>query len=237
MKTIGLLGGMSWESTIPYYRLINEGVKARLGGLHSASLVLHSVDFHDIEACQSAGNWDRAGEILAEAAVGLQQAGAEGIVLCTNTMHKVADAIAARCQVPFLHIADATGRAIAAKGQRRVALLGTRYTMEQTFYRGRLQEQFAIETLIPEADDRAQINQIIFDELCLGTFSEASRDYYLQTIAALAEQGAEGVIFGCTEIGLLVPAELSPLPVFDTAAIHAEDAVNFMLSAGPTPAA
>ena len=228
MKTIGLLGGMSWESTIPYYRLINEGVKARLGGLHSASLVLHSVDFHDIEACQSAGDWDRAGEILAEAAVGLQQAGAEGIVLCTNTMHKVADAIAARCQVPFLHIADATGRAIAAKGQRRVALLGTRYTMEQTFYRGRLQEQFAIETLIPEADDRAQINQIIFDELCLGTFSEASRDYYLQTIAALAEQGAEGVIFGCTEIGLLVPAELSPLPVFDTAAIHAEDAVNFM---------
>ncbi|HBY0289318.1 TPA: amino acid racemase, partial [Klebsiella pneumoniae subsp. pneumoniae] len=191
----------------------------------------------DIEACQSAGDWDRAGEILAEAAVGLQQAGAEGIVLCTNTMHKVADAIAARCQVPFLHIADATGRAIAAKGQRRVALLGTRYTMEQTFYRGRLQEQFAIETLIPEADDRAQINQIIFDELCLGTFSEASRDYYLQTIAALAEQGAEGVIFGCTEIGLLVPAELSPLPVFDTAAIHAEDAVNFMLSAGPTPAA
>ena len=141
MKTIGLLGGMSWESTIPYYRLINEGVKARLGGLHSASLVLHSVDFHDIEACQSAGDWDRAGEILAEAAVGLQQAGAEGIVLCTNTMHKVADAIAARCQVPFLHIADATGRAIAAKGQRRVALLGTRYTMEQTFYRGRLQEQ------------------------------------------------------------------------------------------------
>ena len=228
MKTIGLLGGMSWESTIPYYRLINEGVKARLGGLPSASLVLHSVDFHDIEACQSAGDWDRAGEILAEAAVGLQQAGAEGIVLCTNTMHKVADAIAARCQVPFLHIADATGR---------VALLGTRYTMEQTFYRGRLQEQFAIETLIPEADDRAQINQIIFDELCLGTFSEASRDYYLQTIAALAEQGAEGVIFGCTEIGLLVPAELSPLPVFDTAAIHAEDAVNFMLSAGPTPGA
>lgn len=133
MKTIGLLGGMSWESTIPYYRLINEGVKARLGGLHSASPVLHSVDFHDIEACQSSGDWDRAGEILAEAAVGLQQAGAEGIVLCTNTMHKVADAIAARCRVPFLHIAGATGRAIAAKGQRRVALLGTRYTMEQTF--------------------------------------------------------------------------------------------------------
>ena len=165
MKTIGLLGGMSWESTIPYYRLINEGIKARLGGLHSASLLLHSVDFHEIEACQSAGEWERAGEILAAAALGLQQAGAEGIVLCTNTMHKVAEAIEARCEVPFLHIADATGRAISAKGQRRVALLGTRYTMEQDFYRGRLQQQFAIETLIPQADDRARINQIIFDYL------------------------------------------------------------------------
>ena len=167
MKTIGLLGGMSWESTIPYYRLINEGIKTRLGGLHSASLLLHSVDFHEIE---------------------------EGIVLCTNTMHKVAQAIETRCDVPFLHIADATGRAITAKGQRRVALLGTRYTMEQDFYRGRLQQQFAIDTLIPEAEDRERINQIIFDELCL------------------------------------VPEESSPLPVFDTAAIHAADAVEFMLS-------
>ncbi|STS84946.1 racemase [Klebsiella pneumoniae] len=238
MKTIGLLGGMSWESTIPYYRLINEGVKARLGGLHSASLVLHSVDFHGHRSLPVRRRLGiRAGEILAEAAVGLQQAGAEGIVLCTNTMHKVADAIAARCQVPFLHIADATGTGDCRQRSAPGRAAGHRYTMEQTFYRGRLQEQFAIETLIPEADDRAQINQIIFDELCLGTFSEASRDYYLQTIAALAEQGAEGVIFGCTEIGLLVPAELSPLPVFDTAAIHAEDAVNFMLSAGPTPAA
>ncbi len=193
MKTIGLLGGMSWESTIPYYRLINEGIKARLGGLHSASLLLHSVDFHEIEACQSAGEWDRAGEILAAAALGLQQAGAEGIVLCTNTMHKVAEAIEARCEVPFLHIADATGRAISAKGQRRVALLGTRYTMEQDFYRGRLQQQFAVETLIPQADDRARINQIIFDELCLGTFSDASRDYYLQVIEALAAQGRKAL--------------------------------------------
>lgn len=142
MKTIGLLGGMSWESTIPYYRLINEGIKTRLGGLHSASLLLHSVDFHEIEVCQSTGDWDRAGEILARAALGLQQAGAEGIVLCTNTMHKVAQAIETRCDVPFLHIADATGRAITAKDQRRVALLGTRYTMEQDFYRGRLQQQF-----------------------------------------------------------------------------------------------
>ncbi|HEJ8282930.1 TPA: aspartate/glutamate racemase [Klebsiella oxytoca] len=230
MKTIGLLGGMSWESTIPYYRLINEGIKARLGGLHSASLLLHSVDFHEIEACQSNGDWERAGEILAQAAFGLQQAGAEGIVLCTNTMHKVAQAIETRCDVPFLHIADATGRAIIAKGQRRVALLGTRYTMEQDFYRGRLQQQFAIDTLIPEAEDRTRINQIIFDELCLGVFNAHSCDYYLQVIDALAEQGAEGVIFGCTEIGLLVPEESSPLPVFDTTAIHAADAVEFMLS-------
>lgn len=230
MKTIGLLGGMSWESTIPYYRLINEGIKQRLGGLHSARLLLHSVDFHDIEACQSSGDWDRAGEMLAEAALGLQQAGAEGILLCTNTMHKVASHIEARCALPFLHIADATGRAIVAGGMKRVALLGTRYTMEQDFYRGRLATQFGIESLVPDEADRARINQIIFEELCLGTFSEASRQYYLSVIDALAAQGAEGVIFGCTEIGLLVPADESPIPVFDTAAIHAADAVEFMLS-------
>lgn len=230
MKTIGLLGGMSWESTIPYYRLINEGVKQRLGGLHSAQILLHSVDFHEIEACQSSGDWQQAGEILAQAATGLQRAGAQGIVLCTNTMHKVAGAIETACDVPFLHIADATGRAISQQNMSDVALLGTRYTMEQDFYRGRLQEAFGISTLIPGQDDRQKINQIIFEELCLGTFSEASRDYYLSVIAELARQGAQGVIFGCTEIGLLVPAALSPLPVFDTAAIHAADAVEFMLS-------
>lgn len=230
MKTIGLLGGMSWESTIPYYRLINEGIKQRLGGLHSAQILLHSVDFHEIELCQSQGDWQKAGDILAQAAVGLQQAGAEGIVLCTNTMHKVAEAIETACGVPFLHIADATGRAISQQKMTNVALLGTRYTMEQDFYRGRLQQEFGINTLIPEQDERQKINQIIFDELCLGEFSEASRDYYLSVIETLARQGAEGVIFGCTEIGLLVPTEMSPLPVFDTAAIHAEDAVAFMLS-------
>lgn len=230
MKTIGLLGGMSWESTIPYYRLINEGVKQRLGGLHSASLLLHSADFHEIEACQSSGEWDKAGEILAQAALGLERAGAEGIVLCTNTMHKVASHIEDRCALPFLHIADATGRAIAASGMRRVALLGTRYTMEQDFYRGRLHSEFGIESLIPDEDDRARINQIIFDELCLGTFSDSSRAYYVSVIDKLAQQGAEGVIFGCTEIGLLVPVERSPVPVFDTTAIHAADAVAFMLS-------
>ena len=178
MKTIGLLGGMSWESTIPYYRLINEGVKQRLGGLHSASLLLHSVDFHEIEACQSSGEWDKAGEILAQAALGLERAGAEGILLCTNTMHKVASRIEERCSLPFLHIADATGRKIAASGMSRVALLGTRYTMEQDFYRGRLSREFGIESLIPDEADRARINQIIFDELCLGTFSEPSRAYW-----------------------------------------------------------
>ena len=207
MKTIGLLGGMSWESTIPYYRLINEGVKQRLGGLHSASLILYSVDFHEIEAYQASGEWDKAGEMLAQAAVGLERAGAEGIVLCTNTMHKVASHIEARCSLPFLHIADATGRAITNAGMKRVALLGTRYTMEQDFYRGRLRSPFDIECIVPEEADRVRINQIIFEELCLGTFSDASRQYYLSVMDKLAKQGAEGVIFGCTEIGLLVPAD------------------------------
>lgn len=230
MKTIGLIGGMSWESTIPYYRLINEGIKQHLGGLHSASLLLHSVDFHEIEACQASGEWDKAGEMLAQAALGLERAGAEGILLCTNTMHKVASHIETRCSLPFLHIADATGRAIAATDMQRVALLGTRYTMEQDFYRGRLETQFGIESIVPDEADRARINQIIFEELCLGTFSDASRHYYLSVIDKLAKQGAQGVIFGCTEIGLLVPAEESPIPVFDTTAIHAVDAVEFMLS-------
>ena len=230
MKTIGLIGGMSWESTIPYYRLINEGIKQHLGGLHSASLLLHSVDFHEIEACQASGEWDKAGEMLAQAALGLERAGAQGILLCTNTMHKVASHIETCCSLPFLHIADATGRAIAATGMQRVALLGTRYTMEQDFYRGRLETQFGIESIVPDEADRARINQIIFEELCLGTFSDASRHYYLSVIDKLAKQGAEGVIFGCTEIGLLVPAEESPIPVFDTTAIHAVDAVEFMLS-------
>lgn len=160
MKTIGLLGGMSWESTIPYYRLINEGIKQQLGGLHSASLLLHSVDFHDIEVCQRRGEWDKAGDILAQAAQGLQQAGAEGIVLCTNTMHKIAHVIESRCSLPFLHIADATGRAIARQGLHRVALLGTRYTMEQDFIAGGWNSN-CDETIVPEADDRARINQVI----------------------------------------------------------------------------
>ncbi|GDX05255.1 aspartate/glutamate racemase [Buttiauxella sp. A111] len=230
MKTIGLLGGMSWESTIPYYRLINEGIKQRLGGLHSAKIVLHSVDFHEIEACQAKGEWDLAGDMLAQAALGLQKAGAEGIVLCTNTMHKVAHHIESRCTLPFLHIADATGRAITAQNVQRVALLGTRYTMEQDFYRGRLHAEFGIESLIPNEEQRLRINQIIFEELCLGKITAESKHFYQQVIEELQGQGAQGVIFGCTEIGLLLTQQDCTLPVFDTAAIHAADAVNFMLA-------
>ena len=230
MKTIGLLGGMSWESTIPYYRLINEEVKTRLGGLHSAKIVLHSVDFHEIEACQASGEWDLAGEMLAKAALGLQKAGAEGIVLCTNTMHKVAHHIESRCSLPFLHIADATGRAIINQNVQRVALLGTRYTMEQDFYRGRLNAEFGIELLIPNEEQRLRINQIIFEELCLGKMTAESKEYYQRVIEALRRQGAQGVIFGCTEIGMLLTQQDCPLPVFDTAALHAADAVNFMLA-------
>ncbi|ELY3759024.1 aspartate/glutamate racemase [Cronobacter universalis] len=236
MKTVGLLGGMSWESTIPYYRLINEGVRDRLGGLHSAQLLLHSVDFHDIEACQASGEWDKAGEMLAQAALGLERAGAQAIVLCTNTMHKVAHQIEARCALPFLHIADATGRAIAQAGLRQVALLGTRYTMEQDFYRVRLEQGFGVTSLIPDAPARLRINQIIFDELCLGKTSAESKRYYQQQIALLAEQGAQGVIFGCTEIGLLLGAQDCPVPVFDTAALHAAGAVDFMLGDQGLPA-
>ncbi|MGE9551611.1 amino acid racemase [Erwinia amylovora] len=229
MKTLGLIGGMSWESTMPYYRLINEGIKQQLGGLHSAKLVLYSVDFHEIEACQTSGDWQKAGQMLAEAAVSLKKAGAEGIVLCTNTMHKVADPIAQQSGLPFLHIADGTASAIKERKMKRVALLGTRYTMEQDFYRGRLLAEHGIETQVPGEAERQEVNRIIFEELCLGVFTEASRNYYAQVVAGLVEQGAEGVIFGCTEIGLLLQAADCPVPVFDTTAIHASAAVKFML--------
>ena len=229
MKTLGLIGGMSWESTMPYYRLINEGIKQQLGGLHSAKLVLYSVDFHEIEACQTSGDWQKAGQMLAEAAVSLKKAGAEGIVLCTNTMHKVADPIAQQSGLPFLHIADGTAAAIKERKMKRVALLGTRYTMEQDFYRGRLLAEHGIETQVPGEAERQEVNRIIFEELCLGVFTEASRNYYAQVVAGLVEQGAEGVIFGCTEIGLLLQAADCPVPVFDTTAIHASAAVKFML--------
>ncbi|QKJ88522.1 amino acid racemase [Paramixta manurensis] len=230
MKTLGLLGGMSWESTVPYYRLINQGVKQRLGGLHSAKLILYSVDFHEVEAYQRSGEWDKAGQLLADAALALKQAGAQGIVLCTNTMHKVAAPIVAQSGLPFLHIVDGTAAAIKASGMARVALLGTRYTMEQDFYRGRLAQEFAIETCVPDEAARQKVNAIIFDELCQGIITEASKRYYQQVIATLVEQGAQGVIFGCTEIGLLLHADDCPVPVFDITAIHAHSAVEFMLA-------
>lgn len=229
MKTLGLIGGMSWESTVPYYRLINEGIKQQLGGLHSAKLMLYSVDFHEIEACQASGDWDKAGQMLADAALALKKAGAEGIVLCTNTMHKVADPIIQQSGLPFLHIADITAEAIQQAGMTRVALLGTRYIMEQDFYRGRLSSEYGIETLVPEAAERAEVNRIIFEELCRGEFTATAKRYYQQVIAGLVAQGAQGIIFGCTEIGLLLKAEDCSVPVFNTTSIHASAAVAFML--------
>jgi aspartate racemase len=229
VKTIGLIGGMSWESTVPYYRLINEGVKQRLGGLHSARIVLYSVDFHDIERLQHAGNWDEAGALLANAARALQAAGAEFIVLCTNTMHKVAPAIQAAVTIPLLHIADPTAAAVKQAGIRTVGLLGTRFTMEEDFYRGRLETQHGLAVVIPDATDRDVVHRVIYDELCLGVTKEASRAAYREIIGRLVAQGAQGIILGCTEIGLLVQPEDSPVPLFDTTQLHAESAVEFAL--------
>ena len=230
MKTIGLLGGMSWESTVPYYRQINEAVKARLGGLHSARIVLYSVDFADIERLQHDGDWDAAGAVLAGAAQALARAGADFIVLCTNTMHKVAPAIDAATNIPLLHIADPTAAAIRRAGLSRVGLLGTRFTMEQAFYRGRLVERHGIEVLVPEPGDRERVHRVIYDELCLGRIIDASRDDYREIIADLVARGAQGVILGCTEIGLLVGEGDAAVPVFDTARIHAEAAADWALA-------
>lgn len=224
MKTLGLLGGMSWESTVPYYRQINETVKERLGGLHSARLLLYSVDFADIERLQHAGDWEQAGRVLGEAARGLRLGGAELLVICTNTMHKVAAQVEAISGLPLLHIADPTGAAIRAAGLQRVALLGTRFTMEQDFYRQRLSERHGLEVLVPDADERERVHRVIYDELCLGTIRDASRQAYREIIAGLVARGAQGVILGCTEIGLLIGADDVEVPVFDTAALHARAA-------------
>jgi len=223
MQTIGLLGGMSWESTLPYYRIINQTVATRLGGLHSARLVLWSVDFDGIAARQKAGEWAEAGSDLAAAARTLKVAGADFLVLCTNTMHKVAPAIES-AGVPLLHIVDPTGEAIAAAGLRRVGLLGTRFTMEDGFFRDRLREVHGIESLVPDAEGRAAVHRIIYDELCRGIVLEASRSAYRTVIADLVAAGAEGVILGCTEIMLLVGEGDSPVPVFDTTGLHARAA-------------
>lgn len=230
MKVLGLLGGMSWESTIPYYRTINEQVKARLGGLHSAKIVLYSVDFQEIERLQHQGDWEGAGRVLAAAAISLRAAGAEAIVICTNTMHKVAEAVEWACGLPLIHIADATAQQVRERNLRRVGLLGTRFTMEQTFYSGRLRDLHGIDVVTPAAADRDVVHRIIYDELCLGKIHEASRHEYRRIIRELERQGAQGIIFGCTEIGLLVSERDASVPVFDTTAIHARAAAAFALA-------
>jgi aspartate racemase len=230
MKTIGLIGGMSWESTAHYYRKINDLVKRRLGGLHSAQILLYSVDFHDIELLQRSGDWRSAGVLLAQIARQLESAGADCLVLATNTMHRVADAIEAAVRIPLLHIADPTAVSIKQTGVHTVGLLGTRFTMEQDFYRGRLATRHGLKVLVPEESDRELVHRVIYDELCLGNVSAASRDHYRAVIAGLVERGAQAIIFGCTEIGMLVTQEDSTVPVFDTTALHAAAAVEFALT-------
>ncbi|MBB3275712.1 MULTISPECIES: aspartate/glutamate racemase family protein [unclassified Pseudoxanthomonas] len=231
MKTIGMLGGMSWESTVPYYRLINQRVQERLGGLHSARLLLYSMDFHDVEQLQHAGEWERAGTLLADGARRLQSAGADFIVICTNTMHKVAPAVEAAIALPLLHIADPTASAVAAAGVRRVGLLGTRFTMEEEFYRVRLQRRHGLEVLVPGGEDRLEVHRIIYEELCRGIVDDRSRHLYRDIIGRLVARGAEAVILGCTEISLLVSAEDSSVPLFDTTALHARAAADHALGA------
>jgi aspartate racemase len=230
MRTIGIIGGMSWESSLLYYRVLNETVRARLGGHHSAKSLMLSVDFAEIERLQRDDRWDEAGVLLADAARALEHGGADLIVLATNTMHKLAGTIAAAVRIPLLHIADATGLRIRAAGLTRVGLLGTRYTMEQDFYAGRLAAEHRLDVRIPDEADRALVHRIIYDELCMGTVRAASRRVYLDVIDRLVAGGAEGVILGCTEIGLLIKPGDCAVPVFDTTRIHAEAAVDAALA-------
>ncbi|MDM5312381.1 aspartate/glutamate racemase family protein [Peribacillus frigoritolerans] len=228
MKTIGLIGGMSWESSLEYYRIINEEVKAKLGGLHSAKCILYSVDFEEIERCQAEGDWESSGKLLGDAALSLEKAGAEMILICTNTMHKVIGYIEEKVSLPILHIADSTAKQIQKSKISTVGLLGTKYTMEQDFYKTRI-ETNGINVLIPSEEDRKVINKVIYEELCLGEIQQSSRDYYKKVIKGLVDDGAEGIILGCTEIGLLVKPEDSEVPLFDTAVIHAIESVNVAL--------
>lgn len=230
MKTIGLIGGMSWESTADYYREINQGVKESLGGLHSAKLVLHSVDFDPIEKLQHAGDWAGAAAILAQAARSMNAAGADFLLLCTNTMHKVAAQVEDAAGIPLLHIADATAEELLRDGIETVGLLGTRYTMEQDFYKGRLQEKFGLKVLVPSQADRDVVHDVVYEELCLGRILDASRAKYLRIIDALAQQGAQAVILGCTEIGLLVKQADTTIRLYDTTRIHAQKAVERALA-------
>ena len=228
LKTIGLIGGMSWESTVTYYKIINETVKEKLGGLHSAKCILYSVDFQEIEECQANGNWEKSGEILGEAAYNLEKAGADFIVICTNTMHKVVNQIKEKISVPILHIAEMTAEKILEKGLKNIALLGSKYTMEQDFYKSKLIEK-GINVIIPDKNDIEIINEVIYDELCLGTINSDSKKKFLEIVDKLRSKGAEGIILGCTEIGLLIKNEDTDVPLFDTAIIHAEQAAIYSI--------
>ena len=230
MKTIGLIGGMSWESSVEYYRIINETVHARLGGLHSAQCLMYSVDFADIEMLQREGRWDEAARSMIDAAQRLERGGADFAVLCTNTMHKLAGAMEQAMTIPLLHIADATAERILARGLTTVGLLGTRFTMEEDFYRGRLTDRFGLRVLIPSADEREIVHRVIYDELVLGQIKADSRQRYIEIMDRLVAQGAQGIILGCTEIGLLVRDQDCQSPLFDTTRIHAEAAVAYALA-------
>lgn len=227
-RTLGIIGGMSWESTQSYYRLINEGIKAKLGNLHSADLLIHSVDFAPIGELQAQGQWEELGDVMVNSGKRLQAAGAQGLLIATNTMHKVAEQVQAATNLPLIHIADATADATKQQGLTKIALLGTQFTMTEDFYKQRLMDA-GVQVLIPNTDARAEVHRIIYDELCQGQLLASSRQYYMQVINELAAQGAEGVILGCTEIGLLISQADSPIPVFDTTAIHAAAAVQFLL--------
>ncbi len=229
MKTIGLLGGMSWESTLVYYRLINQGVRERLGGLRSAPIILNSLDFAEVEPLQVSGDWPGLTQLLLDAARRVEQAGAEGLVVATNTMHKVADEIESSIGIPLIHVVDVTAAALERDGIERVGLLGTRFTMEDGFWRDRLQRRFGIETIVPEPDQMTTINQVIFEELCHGVIRDDSRRRYLQVIASLNQRGARAVILGCTEIGMLVGPDDIPVPLYDTTELHAAAAVDFAI--------
>ncbi|MBE6086822.1 MAG: aspartate/glutamate racemase family protein [Clostridium beijerinckii] len=223
MKTIGLIGGMSWESTVTYYQVLNNVIKEKLGGLHSAKCLLYSLDFHEIEKCQSTGEWEVSAQILSEAALTLEKAGADFIVICTNTMHKVADKVQEAISIPILHIAEVTAQVLKAENITKIALLGTKYTMEQDFYKSKLIED-GIRVLIPDKEDIETVNEIIYNELCVGIISKHSKEVYLNIIDKLTNKGAQGVILGCTEIGLLVQQRDTKTPLFDTTLIHAEKA-------------
>ena len=230
MKTIGLIGGMSWESSSAYYQMINTATRAKLGGLHSAKSVMYSVDFAEIEVLQARGQWDTAAAMLVDAARKVERGGADFVLICTNTMHKLADAVQREIGVPLLHIADATADRIETAGLQTVALLGTRFTMEEDFYKGRLAQKYGLHVLVPEAKERQYVDDVIYKELCVGKIDRASKQTYLDIMARLQKRGAEGIILGCTEIGLLVKQTDTDVPLFDTARIHAQAAVAYALA-------